>query len=193
MRSGPPCALLWRILIWCTSNQVTQSLTHSRLAECGSRQGTQARPDHPHKVVSPSGGLSSIMQQVALALNRPICHLILQVAFIWVTGARSPGHSSGCTQSVVAGSGGIHLPSFSHIGQMVMLQDSPCKRIIVIAPGWPNMPWFWGPGGHVQPNPTELAQPVDTTIPSDPHRNLTNPNLHAWLLEPQQSRASLRQ
>ena len=24
-----------------------------------------------------------------------------------------------------------------------MLQDSPCKRIILIAPGWPNMPWFW--------------------------------------------------
>ena len=163
MRSGPPCALLWRILIWCTSNQVTQSPTHSRSAECGSRQGTQARPDHPNKVVSPSGGLPSNMQQVAPALNRPICHLILQqVAFVWVTGAGSPGHSSGCAQSVVAGSGSIHLPSFSHIGQTVMLQDSPCKRIIVIAP------WFWGPGGHVQPNPTELAQTVDTTIPSDP-------------------------
>ena len=23
------------------------------------------------------------------------------------------------------------------------LQDSPCKRIILIALGWPNMPWFW--------------------------------------------------
>ena len=78
MRSAPPCALLWRILIWCTRNQVTQSLTHSRPAECGSRQGTQARPDHPNKVVSPSGGLPSNMQQVAPALNGPICHLILQ-------------------------------------------------------------------------------------------------------------------
>ena len=23
------------------------------------------------------------------------------------------------------------------------LQDYPCNRIILIAPGWPNMPWFW--------------------------------------------------
>ena len=44
-----------------------------------------------------------------------------------------------------------------------------------------------GSGDHVQPDPTVLAQP--------PHRNLSNLNLHVWLLEPQQSRsrASLRQ
>ena len=53
-----------------------------------------------------------------------------------------------------------------------------------------------GSSGHVQPNPTEpaqSAQPVDT-IQSDPHRNLTNLNLDAWLLQPQhsRSRASLR-
>ena len=30
------------------------------------------------------------------------------------------------------------------LGKVVeKLQDSPCKRIILIAPGWPNMPWFW--------------------------------------------------
>ena len=23
------------------------------------------------------------------------------------------------------------------------LQDDPCNRIILNAPGWPNMPWFW--------------------------------------------------
>ena len=30
------------------------------------------------------------------------------------------------------------------LGKVVeKLQDSPCKRIILIAPGGPNMPWFW--------------------------------------------------
>ena len=33
-----------------------QSPTHPRLAECGSRQAIKARPDHPDRVVSPSGG-----------------------------------------------------------------------------------------------------------------------------------------
>ena len=48
-------------------------------AECG----VQARPDHPNKVVSPSGGLPSNMQQVAPASNRPICHEVQQqVAFV---------------------------------------------------------------------------------------------------------------
>ena len=55
-----------------------------------------------------------------------------------------------------------------------------------------------GSSGHVQSNPSEPTLPVKpVTQPFNqiPHRNLTNLNLHAWLLEPQQSKnkASLRQ
>ena len=47
MRSGPLCALLWRILTWCTRKQETlKDPTHSRSAERGSRQVIQTRPDH---------------------------------------------------------------------------------------------------------------------------------------------------
>ena len=85
------------------------------------------------------------MQQVAPAQNSLIYHEVQQqVASVWVTGTRSPGHSSGCAQSTRVGSESIHLPTISHIGRVVeKLQDSPCKRVILIAPGWPNMPWFW--------------------------------------------------
>ena len=83
----PLCALLWRILTWCTRNQVTLNARH-RLAECGHRQAIQARPDHPNRVVSPSGGLPSNMQQMAPASNRPICHEVQQqvalVCFPWL-------------------------------------------------------------------------------------------------------------
>ena len=75
MRSGPLCALLWRILTWCskeTSN--SQSPTHPRPAERGIRQAMQARPDHPDRVVSPYRGFLNNMQQLAPAKNRPICH-----------------------------------------------------------------------------------------------------------------------
>ena len=58
MTLGPLCALPWRILTWCARNQVTLKARH-RLAECGRRQAIQARPDHPNRVVSPSGGLPS--------------------------------------------------------------------------------------------------------------------------------------
>ena len=36
------------------------------------------------------------------------------------------------------------LPLMAILGKVVeKLQNFPCKRIILIAPGWLNMPWFW--------------------------------------------------
>ena len=36
------------------------------------------------------------------------------------------------------------FPPAAILGKVVeKLQDYPCNRIILIAPGWPNMPWFW--------------------------------------------------
>ena len=55
-----------------------------------------------------------------------------------------------------------------------------------------------GPSGHVQPNSTKPTQPtrsITQLLNQTPPRNLSNLNLVAWLLEPQQSRsrASLKQ
>ena len=85
------------------------------------------------------------------------------------------------------------------LGKVVeKLQDYLCRRIILIAPGWPNLPWFWDLVAISSQIPfcllnlpNLLTQPFNRT----PHRNLSNLNLYAWLLEPQQSRsrASLRQ
>ena len=61
-----------------------------------------------------------------------------------------------------------------------------------------NLPWFWdlvAMSSQIPlclPNlPNLMSQPFNQTL----HRNLSNLNLHAWLLEPQQSRSrdSLRQ
>ena len=121
MWSGPLCALLWRIL---TRNQVTLKARH-RLAECGRRQAIQARPDHPNRVVSPSGGLPSNMQQVAPASTRPICHEAQQqVALVCVTSTGSPGYITECAQEAYT------FPLSAIFGKAVMLQDSPYKRII---------------------------------------------------------------
>ena len=177
----------------------SQSPTHSMPAECGSRQAIQASPDHPNRVVSPSGGFPGNMQQVAPASTRLICHEVQQqVAFVCVTGTRSPGHCSGCTQSAMGGSGRICLPTSSHLGQSGGEFAGPCKRIILIAPGWPNMPWFWDLVAMSSQVPLSLSfLPNLLTQPFNqiPHRNLTNQNLHAWPLEPHQSRsrASLKQ
>ena len=36
------------------------------------------------------------------------------------------------------------FPPVSLLGKVISkLSDHLCKRVILIAPGWPNMPWFW--------------------------------------------------
>ena len=80
------------------------------------------------------------------------------------------------------------FPPVSLLGKVVSkLSDHLYKRVILIAPGWPNMPWFW--------DLVELSSQIPLCLPIHPdlvtqlfnkarHRNLTNLNLHAWLLEP---------
>ena len=90
------------------------------------------------------------------------------------------------------------FPPAAILGKVVeKLQDSPSRRLILIALRWPNMPWFWDLVAMSSQNPSPLSLPNLLTQPfyQIPHRNLTNLNLHAGLLEPQQSksRASLRQ
>ena len=74
------------------------------------------------------------------------------------------------------------------LGKVVeKLQDSPCKRNILIAPGRPNMPWFWDLMAMSCQIPLSLPNLLTQPFNQIPHRNLTNLNLHTWLLEPQQS------
>ena len=73
-----------------------------------------------------------------------------------------------------------------------------CRKIILIAPRWPNVPWFWDLLTMSSQIPLSLANLPNLLIQpfsQIPHKNLTNLNLHAWLLESQlsRSRASLRQ
>ena len=158
----------------------SQSPTHSRPAERGSRQAIQTRPDHQNRVVSPSRGLPNNMQQVAPASSRPICHKVQQqVNSVCVTSTRSPGYSSGCTQSAMGGSGRICLPTSSHLGQSggevagLPMQEnhSDCSSVAQHA-------LVLGLSDHVQSDPTEpafLAQPVNTALQSDPSQKSNKP------------------
>ena len=88
----------------------------------------------------------------------------------------------------MVGSGSIHLPTVSHIGQSGDVAGLPIQENHSDCSGVAHHTLVLGSSGHVQPNPTEPAQSAQ------PHRNLTNLNLNARLLELQhsRSRASLR-
>ena len=174
----------------------TKSPTHPRPSKCDSGQ---VGSDHPNRIVSPSGSLSKVVQKMAptsdlfaTRFNHKLPQFVSPVP-------DSPALAVDALTLPWEDLDAYGFPLTAILGKVVeKLQDSPCKRLILIAPGWPNMPWFWDlvtMSSQVPlslPNMTNLlTQPFNQI----PHRNLTNLNLHAWLLEPQQSRnrASLRQ
>ena len=201
MRSGPLCALLWRILTWCTNHQVTLKARHipghlNVIADKLSRLGQTIQTEWSL--------LPEVFQRLCRKWHRPQIDL-----FATRFNHKLPQFVSPVPDSLAVAVDALTLtwddldayafPPTAILGKVVeKLQGSPCRRLILIAPGWPNMPWFWDlvtMSSQVPlslPNMTNLlTQPFNQI----PHRNLTNLNLHAWLLEPQQSRnrASLRQ
>ena len=201
MRSGSLCALLWRILTWCTNHQVTLKVRHipghlNVIADKLSRLGQTIRTEWSL--------LLEVFQRLCRKWHRPQIDL-----FATRFNHKLPQFVSPVPDSLAVAVDALTLtwedldayafPPTAILGKVVeKLQGSPCRRLILIAPGWPNMPWFWDlvtMSSQVLlslPNMTNLlTQPFNQI----PHRNLTNLNLHAWLLEPQQSRnrASLRQ
>ena len=135
------------------------------------------------------------MQQMAPAQDRFICHEVQQVASVSpVLDPLAPAVDA--LSLPWEDLDAYALPPAAILGKVVeKLQDSPCKRIILIAPGCPNMPWFWDLVAMSIQIPLSLPNLLTQPFNQIPHRNLTSLNLHAWLLVPQQSRsrASLRQ
>ena len=64
------------------------------------------------------------------------------------------------------------FPPTAILGKVVeKLQDSPCKRLILIAPGWPNMPWFWDL--VIMSSQVPLSLPNQPNLLTQPFRSLT--------------------
>ena len=170
MRSGPLCALLWRILTWCSQRQVTLKARHipghlNVIADKLSRLGQTIQTEWSL--------LPEVFQRYAAngtSLNRSVCHEVQpQITSICVSSSGPPGCSSGCTHPAM---GGSCLPTDRHLGQ------SGGKAVGVLVPeihsDRPRVAQHalvLGLGGHVQsnpPQPAKSAQSVDTALQSDP-------------------------
>ena len=196
MKSGPLCPSMENPDLVYQQAGYSQSPTHSRPTECGSRQAIQARPDNSNRVVSLSRGLPGNMPQVAPTSNRPLCTEVQQqTSLVCVTSAGPPGLGSPCTQPAMGGSGPICFLTSSYHGQSGgEVAGLPMQENHSDCSGVAQHALVLGSSGHVLPNPTEPAQPAHSSIQSVSSQDLSNLNLHTWLLEPRQSRsrASLR-
>ena len=201
MKSGSLCAQLWRILSWCTRQQVTLRARHipgrlNVIADKLSRLGQTIQTEwslHPEVFQAVcSRWHQPQVDLFATRFNNKLPQFVSPVPDpqAWAVDALSLSWEDLDPYA---------FPPAAILGKVVeKLQDYPCNRIILIAPGWPNMPWFWDLVAMSSQIP--LCLPSIPNLVSQPfnqvlHRNLSNLNLHAWLLEPQQSRskASLRQ
>ena len=179
MRSGPLCALLWRILVFPATSD-SKSPTYPRPFKCDSRQAIQAESDHPNRVVPPSGSFSTNMQPMAPPSNRPVCHEVQpQITSVCLSSTRLPGCSSGCTYSAMGGPGCIRLPTDHHIGQSGgEATGLPVQENHSNCPGVAQHALVLGLGEHVQPGPAQPAQPAQSAnaaLQSDPSQKSDKP------------------
>ena len=146
MRSGPLCALLWRILTWCTRHQVTLKARHipGRLNVVADKLSTLGQV-----IQTKWSLLPEVFQAVCNRWHRPQIDL-----FATRFNNKLPQFVSPVPDSLATAVDALSLPwedldayafpPVALLGKVVeKLQNSPCIRIILIAPGWPNMPWFW--------------------------------------------------
>ena len=145
MKSGPLCALLWRILTWCTSRQVTLKARHipgwlNVIAEKLSRLGQTIQTEwslHPEVFQA----ICSWWHQPQVDLFARFNNKLLQFVSL------DPDAQPWAVDALILSWEDLDpyaFPPAAILGKVVeKLQDYSCSRIILIAPGWPNMPWFW--------------------------------------------------
>ena len=180
MRSGPLCALLWRILTWCSQRQVTLKARHipghlNVIADKLSRLGQTIQTEWSL--------LPEVFHQICIRWHRPQIDL-----FATRFNHKLPQFVSPVPDSLAVAVDALTLPwedldayafpPTAILGKVVeKLLDSPCKRLVLIAPGWPNMPWFWDLVNMSSQVPLSLPilPNLLTTIQSDPSQKSDQP------------------
>ena len=153
----------------------SQGMSHPRPAERDSRQAIQTWPDHSNRMVPSHRSVSSYMLPVATAPSGLVCH---QFCPQFVSPVPDP--QAWAVDALRLSWENLDPYAFAPaaiLGKVVeKLQDYPCNRIILIAPGWPIMPWFWDL--VAMSSPSVSAQPAQSgisTIQPDPTQEPVKP------------------
>ena len=112
---------------------------HSRPPECNTRQIAQKQTSNSDRVVSPTAGVRPLVCKMAHSTGGSVCHQVQQQAsLVCVPSTGSSGLEGGRTQPQLGGARCLCLVS----KLITKILDLGCRRLILIAPRWPNMPWF---------------------------------------------------
>ena len=115
--------------------------THSRSLECDSGQAFQTQSSDSDRVVPISAGVQSFVLQMGPTTSRLVCNTVQLPQFV------SPVLAAWAVDALSLPWENLDVYAFrpvSLVPQVVSkMMDQGCRRMILIAPGWPNMPWFW--------------------------------------------------
>ena len=146
MRSGSLCALLWRLLCWCSLNQIVLKARHipgrlNVIADKLSRQRQVIQTEWSlHQETFDLLCQTWHYPRVDMFATRYNCKLVQFVSPI-------PDPKAWSVDALTLSWEDLDMylfPPVSLMGKVVSkLSDHWYRRAILIAPGWPNMPWFW--------------------------------------------------
>ena len=178
MKSGSLCALLWRILSWCTRKQVTLRARHipgrlKVIADKLSRLGQTIQTEwslHPE-----------IFQAICSRWHQPQVDLFAtrfnnKLPQFVSPVPDPPVMGSGCTQPVLGGPGPICLPTSSHLGQSGgEVAGLPMQQSDPDCTGMAQHALILGSSGNVQSDPTVSAQHTKPCVSAIQHRTTQEP------------------
>ena len=190
MKSGSLCALLWRLLSWCHQRGITLKARHI--------------PGHLNVIAYKLSRHSQIIQtewSLSQAVFGHLCNWMgtPQIdLFATQFNHKLPQFVSPVPDQRAWAVDALSLPwteldayAFPPVSLLPKviskMVDQGFLKMILIAPGWPNMPWFWDLVNMSYQIPLQLPLVKDlVTQPfnGQTHQNLQNLNLHAWFLEP---------
>ena len=164
----------------------TKSQTHSRVSECDGRPAVQVEPSSVSSLVTASAGVQTDLSQVftphvdlfATRLNHKVPLYVSPV----------PDQNTCDIDALNINWSGLTAyayPPTALLRRVIQkVRQSNCL-IIVIAPGWPGIPWFWDLVQLSTEVPLQL--PVSRTFLKQSHNYVfhSDPqhlNLHAWCL-----------
>ena len=118
--------------------------THSRVPECDGLPSVQVKPSAVNRMVTASPGVQTELSKVVHSSCRSICHSSEpQTSTVRISSPRPKCLGHRCSKLKLDGSHCLCLPPMALLHRVIQkIRQCHCL-IIIIAPGWPGMPWFW--------------------------------------------------
>ena len=118
--------------------------THSRVSECNGRPSVQVKLSPVNRMVTTASGVQIDLSKVVHSSCRSICDSSEpQSSTVHISSLRPKCLGHRCSGHKLVGSHCLCLPPTAPLYSVIQkIRQSSCL-LIVIAPGWPGMPWFW--------------------------------------------------